>query len=149
MDGFQILKLTRENWEGGGLAIGILEQLEPVLIFSGSDEVELMVVELKVGNENIRLINGPQEGDPLEKSLSFYVELEKEIESAMNSGKKIIIEMDANAKLGKEIVKGHQHNVGKWQSFNSRSSNVSYYFELGVLEVNHIIIVRRLSFAAP
>ena len=77
----RIFELTRVNSEGGGLAIGILEQLEPVLIFSGSDEVELMVVELKVGNENIRLINGPQEGDPLEKRLSFYVELEKEIES--------------------------------------------------------------------
>ena len=38
-----------------------------------------MVVELKVGNENIRLINGPQDGDPLEKRLSFYVELEKKL----------------------------------------------------------------------
>lgn len=114
-EGFQIFELVRKDSEGGGLATGILEEFEPVLIFEGDDETEILVVEIALNNQQIQVINayGPQETHSLERRLKFYVELEKIIETAKTEDKSIVIEMDANAKLGDEIINLDPHKISE------------------------------------
>ena len=72
-----------------------------------------MTVEVKVGSENIRIINGygPQEHDDTSTILSFWHELEAEVIKAKDENRDILVQMDANAKLGSEIVKGDPHKM--------------------------------------
>ena len=59
----------------------------------------------------IRIITGysPQEMSP--HSQEFYCRLEEEIENSLNSGCGTIIEMDFNAKLGPEYIKGDKDKM--------------------------------------
>ena len=67
-----------------------------------------MTVEVNIGSEKIRIINGygPQEHDDTNSIISFWQELETEVISANDLNRNIIIQMDANAKLGPDIIKG-------------------------------------------
>ena len=55
----------RKNSGGGGLITAVHNSLEPVLINEGDDGIEVMVVETKIDDFKLRLINGygPQEGN--------------------------------------------------------------------------------------
>ena len=55
-------------------------------------------------DRTIRVISGygPQENWPEDKRRPFFVALETEVEKANLAGKSTIIELDANAKLGKQ-----------------------------------------------
>ena len=85
--------------------------MEPVLINEYSDDFELLVVEMKIANKDIRIMSGygPQENLSEAERMPFFVALEAEIARAEIAGKSIIIEMDANSKLGKEFVPGDPH----------------------------------------
>ena len=86
-----------------------------MLISAGSDDIELLVVQGKIGNRDIRIFNcyGPQEVSQAQRSASeqhdvvsqFWIELENEIIKAKNDGCHVLIEMDANAKVGKSVLK--------------------------------------------
>ena len=94
------------------------EDLTPVLVSNSDDEVDVLTVETKVGNHKIRVINGygPQEDEDRQIILNFWQEIEKEVILAQDSDCMVAIEMDANAKVGKEIIKEdphHQTNNGK------------------------------------
>ena len=106
IQGYQIFEKTRKGL-GGGLLTAIEESLAPVLISSGSGDIELLVIQILVGKNKIRIVNGygPQETENKGKILEFWQELEKEIIDAKEEGCMILIEMDANAKLGSEIIK--------------------------------------------
>ena len=54
---YQIFELLRKNTGGGGLATGVLKDLNPVLTYEGDDEVEIMVIEITVKDSKFRLIN--------------------------------------------------------------------------------------------
>ena len=88
--------------KGGGTLIASHKSLNPRLIESYEDEFELLVVELEPEEKNIRMISGygPQENWTEEKQRPFFVALETEVEKANFAGKSIIIELNANAKLG-------------------------------------------------
>ena len=60
--------------EGGGTLIGVHKTLYPILIEEISDEIELLVVEVKVEEKRIRVISGygPQECWPLEQRMKFF-----------------------------------------------------------------------------
>ena len=111
--GYQSFERIRNGKTGGGLLTSVTEDLDPVLIYTASDDTEIMTVEIKIGTEYIRIINGygPQEYDEARKILSFWQELEAEVVKAKDLGRKIIIQMDANAKLGSKIIKGCPHNI--------------------------------------
>ena len=82
-------------------------ELDPVLISQGDDQAEMLVVQVKVGSRNIRIFNayGPQELDVSPQiKLNFWHNLEKEIISAYEANCEIIIELDANAKVGSNII---------------------------------------------
>ena len=45
--------------------------------------------------------------------MEFYINMEKEIEQAKNSNRAVIIELDANAKLGHNIIKDDTHPMSE------------------------------------
>ena len=99
--------------KGGGTLIASHKSLNPRLIESYEDEFELLVVELELEEKNIRMISGygPQENWTEEKRRPFFVALETEVEKANLAGKSIIIELDANAKLGKKYIPDDPHDM--------------------------------------
>ena len=113
IDNFVIFEAIRKNKQFGGTIIGIHESLEPILIEEYSDEFELLVVEVKIANREIRIISGygPQEGWDEEDIIPFYIALETEINRAEMAGTEIIIAFDANAKLGKSYVEKDPHKI--------------------------------------
>ena len=64
--------------------IGAHKSLEPVLIEEYSEDFELLVIEIKMGNKYVRVISGygPQENWKLEDKLPFFRALEEEIKKA-------------------------------------------------------------------
>ena len=76
LENYQIFELEREKEkrdggkgiEGGGLMIGALHELNPVLTRQGDDSAECLSVEVYVGNLKVLCIAGygPQLGDPQE-----------------------------------------------------------------------------------
>ena len=54
-----------KNISGGGLAIGVIHDLQPVLLRKGNDDVECLSVEINVGQLQIVCVvgYGPQLGD--------------------------------------------------------------------------------------
>ena len=64
---------------------------------------------------NVRFINayGVQEAASHEEKSEFYSILEQEIIIASDSRNMICIEMDANAKLGKNYINGDKHDISQ------------------------------------
>ena len=62
---YQNFERIRSGKSGGGLLTSITEDLNPILIHTANEDIELMTVEINVGEEKIRVINGygPQEYD--------------------------------------------------------------------------------------
>ena len=85
--------------------LGVHKSLQPVLISEYSETFEMIVVEIKA-SKNFSLIvgYGPQDHIPVSERMPFFATLEEEIVSAKMAGKSVIIQMDANSKLGKNII---------------------------------------------
>ena len=109
---FVVFEAIRRK-KGGGTAVAIHEDLKPKLIKEYSDEFELLVVEIKTSDTDIRLISGygPQENLEEEKRQDFFIALETEIDKAELAGKSVIIELDANSKLGKKYIRNDPHDM--------------------------------------
>ena len=92
--------------KGGGTLIAPHKSLNPRLVESYEDDFELLLVELEFQEKNIGIISGygPQENWTKEKRRPFFVALKTEVEKANLSGKPVIIELDANTKLGKKYI---------------------------------------------
>ena len=105
---YQIFELLRKNKCGGGIAIGALEDLNPVWIAEGDDEVEVLVIQIEVQQFPIRCIGayGPQEKDKIERKLKFWARLSKEVEEAYESDCAIVFQMDGNLWAGNDLIKG-------------------------------------------
>ena len=114
---FEIFEAIRSK-EKGGTMVGAHKALNPVLIQDYSEDFELIVIEIKIRDKEIRIMTGygPQESWNEVDRIPFFVSLEKEISKAELLGKSIIIEMDSNSKLGKEYISKDPHN----QSQNGR-----------------------------
>ena len=104
---YQIFELNRKEKHGGGLAIGALDGVNPVWIREGSDEVEILVVEISVNHLKIRCIcgYGPQEGDSIDRKEKFWAKLEYEVQDACINEACILIQMDGNLWGGPELVR--------------------------------------------
>ena len=65
LEGFQCFEQVRVKSKGGGLLLAVHESFDPVLIFEGNDDMEILIVQGKIGQKDIRFINayGPQEAD--------------------------------------------------------------------------------------
>ena len=110
INGFDIFEAIRDKQKGGTM-IGIHHSLNPMLIKEYSDDFELLVVEIQIADHSIRVVSGygPQETWGEQDRLPFFLALEEEINKAEMQGKDILIQADANSKLGPEIIKGDPH----------------------------------------
>ena len=102
---YQVFQNNR-NSSGGGLLTAVDSNLNPLIITSESSLAEILTVQLEVNDKKIRLLNayGPQNDDLIQKRLEFWTELDQEIVSAVSDGCLILIQMDANAKVGRHII---------------------------------------------
>ena len=71
------------------------------------------MVEIKTAEEPIRIVSGygPQENWEEEKRRPFFLALETEIEKSELAGVSVIIELDANSKLGKHYIANDPHDM--------------------------------------
>ena len=113
IDNFVIFEAIRKNKEKGGTMLGVKDDLKPVLIEEYSETFELIVVEIRIENKEIRIMTGygPQENWDINEKMPFFTALEKEISKAKMSGKDVIIEMDANSKLGSTYVENDPNEM--------------------------------------
>ena len=105
LEKYQVFEKRREG-AGGGLLTAIDHNLDPVLIQSEDEECEILVVQCNLGKQKVRIINGygPQEDEPLIKRMIFWEKIEQEVVAAQNEKCMILIELDANAKLGSQLI---------------------------------------------
>ena len=109
VDGYQLFERVRKGKSGGGIMIGIRNDIESIpVIVSDYDEVEILVVEVTLKSMVIRFLTayGPQEGAPVEIINLFYSTLEAEILKCEEHNCGLIAEMDCNAKLGNQLIPG-------------------------------------------
>ena len=109
---YQIFELVRKDKQGGGLAIGVVKDLEPVWISEGDDNIEVLVVEIKIEDLKTRCIcaYGPQEKDSQDKKLNFWARLSEEVRESEENESAIIIQMDGNLWAGEEIIQEDPNN---------------------------------------
>ena len=84
-----------------------------MLISTASDEIEILVTQVLIGKQKLRIINayGPQENEMKEKIFSFWQQFESEIINAKENDCFVLIEMDANAKLGAGWIQNDPHEI--------------------------------------
>ena len=107
LPGFETFEHVRTEKSGGGLLTAIHSDLNPFLVYDDA-EIELVVVQIEIENISIRVFNayGPQEDDDSTKKDLFWQTIETEIVSARQEGCLILLELDANAKIGSEYLPG-------------------------------------------
>ena len=132
---YQIFEVARKTKMGGGLAIGALADVEPVLISEGDDNVEILVVEILASGMEIRCIcgYGPQENHSVERKKKFWSRLTIEVEEAIENEKAIIFQMDGNWWAGQEIIKTTHTSAIKMDSFLKTFLNVSHICVLSII----------------
>ena len=103
---FETFESIRKSKEKQGSIIGVHKALKPVLIEEYNEAFELIVVQFVVKNRNIRVITGkgPHENYPEDVRLPFFLALEEEVVKAELSGCSVMIEIDANSKLGPAYI---------------------------------------------
>ena len=114
LSNYTVFESIRKNKEKGGSMLGVHAALKPVLISEYNEKFELIVVEIVIASKEIRVITGygPQENWNNSEKTPFYNALEDEIVASGQpglQGRSIIIAMDANAKLGPDLVPGDPH----------------------------------------
>ena len=107
---YEFFEAIRKKMKGGTL-IGAHKSLDPILIEEYSDNFELLVVEVKIANKDVRIMSGygPQENWKLEDKIPFFRALEEEVIKAKINNKVVYIQMDANSKLGPEWIEADPH----------------------------------------
>ena len=107
---FEIFEAIRKRQKGGTL-LAAHKSLDPILIEEYSEDFELLVVEIKMGGLDVRVMtgHGPQENWNKDDRMPFFMKLEEEIAKAKLHEKAIFLQMDANSKLGPGIIKGDPH----------------------------------------
>ena len=104
---YVVYELNRKDKNGGGIAIGILEELKPVWISEGDDNIEVLTIEADINGLKTRCVGayGPQEYEKIEKKKAFWNRLSVEVEDASKNEAGFILQMDGNLWGGPEIIK--------------------------------------------
>ena len=71
---FEVFYLNRKEAQGGGLIVGVHKDIESALVREGDDEIEVIVIHVKIGEITAKVINayGPQENSSKEKKEKFW-----------------------------------------------------------------------------
>ena len=115
IDGYQVFEKVRKS-KGGGLLTAVSHNLKPVLIAPVNDDVEILVVQIHISEQKYRIINayGPQEisqslrtvEEQQQIVLEFWNAMEREVVNSYEEGCGLILELDANAKVGNSVIDG-------------------------------------------
>ena len=113
--GYQVFEKIRTSTLGGGLLTAVNQNLNPFEIESQNEEAEILVVQFQLEEMKVRLFNayGPQEDDTFEKRVIFWQALETEIATAKRENCLILLELDANAKLGYNVIRHDPHPMSE------------------------------------
>ena len=122
IDGYELYESPRKGKGGGGILIGIAKDVEstPVVVSKHDNEIEILVMEITFKSMTIRFLTayGPQEDQTEDVINKFYSTLEEEIIKCEEDNCGLIAELDCNAKLGKDIIKGDPNEMsGNGQIF--------------------------------
>ena len=114
MKGYEIFEKTR-NVHGGGLLTAIDSNLNPFEVEVSDKTPEILVVQCSINDKKIRVINGygPQEDDCEADRFRFWQVLDQEISAGKRENCMIVIQLDANAKLGKNIIDKDPHDISE------------------------------------
>ena len=123
--------------KGGGIALGVLNILEPSWISEGDNDTEAITVEIWLEDFPIRLVcgYGPQENDSRERKEKFWKYINEETQKATSKGAGFILQMDGNLWAGEHIVPGDTNK----QNQNGKC------FENYLLQNSHLSVVNALS----
>ena len=112
---FQIFYLSRQNSQGGGLAMGVLKSLESTLIREGDDDTEAISVQVVFDEISVRtvLAYGPQENALKAKKDKFWEYLEEEVSKAELEDQGFILQMDGNLHAGPNLIKNDPNPQNK------------------------------------
>ena len=101
-----MFKQLRKTSGGGGLLTAVHRNLSPVSV--SDDKENILVVQVKIGTKDVRLINayGPQDSSNEDSTMEFFNDLETEVMRSKLSGAMVCVELDANSKLGSEVIPG-------------------------------------------
>ena len=137
-------ELNRKLSGGGGVATLVKPDLEPVLVFPGSDEEEILVVEVHVEGLHVRVINAyaPQACDNKDKKQNFWARMSAEVKSANEANTAIIIQMDGNCHgVAENDALSCDENGNLFNTFLEQNQNLSLIN--GTLKCNGKITRRR------
>ena len=132
--------MARETKEGRGLIIACFKELKPVLTRKGTEEVEVMSVDIFVKSMKIKCVvaYGNQENSSIQKKNAFWTFLEEEAQSANNTEAGFILQFDGNLWAGQNIVPGDprpQNKNGKlFEEFLQRQKHLTVVNSLSVCE---------------
>ena len=147
---YQIYYLARQESDGGGLAIGICNDIESTLVREGDDEKEALVVQIEIGKIQVRVVvaYGPQENATKDKKENFWKFLEEESIKAELLGQGLVIQMDGNVHGGPKLVNNdpNSQNInGKlFEQFLGRNLNLIIANNLNTCDGN-ITRIRNLK----
>ena len=145
---YQVFELRREKTKeeggkgisGGGLAVGALHDLKPVLIRQGNDDVECMTIQVVTGCTTFRCVvgYGPQKDDSPQRKQDFWNYLDQEVASAKNDNIGLVIQIDSNAWAGNQVIPNDpnaQNGNGKLlKLFLERNESISLINSLQLCE---------------
>ena len=137
---FQVYYLSRQESQGGGIALGVHKSLESTFINGGNDNTEAISLLVVVGNMPIRIIvgYGVQENASKEKKDSFWDFIEKEVTAAENEEQGVVIQMDGNLHAGKNFIRNDpnsQNANGKlFMQFLQRNPTLTVVNSLSICE---------------
>ena len=141
LENFIIYELVRKSRDGGGgLALGVAKELQPVWVREGDDEVEALSVVISLKHMKIRCCAayGCQESDPLKRKEAFWAYLDEEVIQADLSGDGFVLHFDGNLWAGDELIPGdprpQNRNGKKFEEFLKRNPHLSVVNSLSLCE---------------
>ena len=141
LENYVIYELNRKSRDGGGgLALGVAEELQPAWVRDGDDKVEALSVMSSAKDLNIRccVAYGCQESENVDKKDEFWKYLDEEVFQADMDGTGFILQFDGNLWAGCDIIPGDprpQNRNGKlFQEFLDRHPQLSVVNGLQICE---------------
>ena len=133
LSNYQLFELarTKQRVSGGGLMIGVDNNLQALQVRQGDDEVECLSVVVSVPGTDIRAVcgYGPQGRDTAARKTLFWEYLDKEVDTANKSDQILIIQLDSNSHAGNQLIPkdpNPQNKNGKFlQRFMDRNPSMT------------------------
>ena len=125
LENYIIFELVRENRDGGGLALGCVKELKPVLVRKGNDDIEAMSINIFFKSMKTRCVvaYGCQENSSVEKKNAFWAYIEEEVTAAWESDSGFVLHFDGILWTGPDLVckRGSSPSEYEWKTIHGIS----------------------------